>query len=113
MIFYTAINCLLGLQVLTNISSRDVKAEIGESVNLLCSAEGEPPVSFRWEKDKKATKSFTQIENPYHGSFLLVKIKDQSGFGEYICSIRDRFETVSYTIRVWKTGKLIYYYLIY
>ena len=97
--------CLLGRpQALTNISSGDVKAEIGDTVNLLCSAEGEPPVSFQWQKDKTATKSFTEIKKPYHASLLVVKIKDQSAFGEYICHIRDRFETVSYTIQILSTG---------
>ena len=90
--------------MLSNISSRDVSAEIGKSVNLLCSAEGEPPISFRWEKEKTAMKSFTEIEKPYHSSFLVVKIEDQSSFGEYVCHIRDRYKTVSHKIQIWNTG---------
>ena len=81
-----------------------MKAEIGDSVNLLCAAEGEPPISFRWEKDKTAIKSFIETEKPYHSSLLVVKVKDLSSFGEYICLIRDRFSNVSHTIRVGNIG---------
>ena len=85
---------------MTNISSGDIIVKIGNSVNLLCSAEGEPPISFRWEKDNKAMKSFSRTEKPYHSSTLFVRVKDQSDFGEYTCHIQDRFTTVSHTIRL-------------
>ena len=82
-------------------------AEIGDSFNLLCSADGESPLSFRWEKDKTAIKSFAEIDNPYRSSLLVVNVKDQSSFGEYVCHIRDRFETVSHKIQILNTGNCI------
>ena len=39
-----------GPRVLTNMSSGDIKAKEGDLVNLLCSAQGEPPITFSWKK---------------------------------------------------------------
>ncbi|CAB4016340.1 Receptor-type tyrosine- phosphatase delta [Paramuricea clavata] len=88
-------------EVLTNISSVDVMAKIGNHVNLLCAAEGEPPISFRWEKAKSPIKSILETDKPYHSSLVVLKMRDLSSFGEYTCHVRDRFSTVSHTIQIW------------
>ena len=91
----------------TNISSGDTKAKEGDLVNLLCSAQGEPPITLSWEKDQKPLESFAVVnEEPYRSSLLVVKVKDETSFGEYICDIRDRYESATHTILVEKeTGK--------
>ncbi|CAB4024186.1 fasciclin-2-like isoform X2, partial [Paramuricea clavata] len=91
-----------GPDVLTKISSGDIKAKEGDLVNLLCSAQGELPITFSWEKDQKPLESFMEKEKPHRSSFLVVTVKDQSSFGKYICHIRDRFQSTSHTIRVQK-----------
>ena len=91
-----------GAQVLTNMSSGDIKAKEGDLVNLLCSAQGEPPITFSWEKDQKPLASLTEIEKPHRSSLLVVTLKDQTSFGKYICHIRDRFQTTTHTILVKK-----------
>ena len=87
-----------GPRVLTNMSSGDIKAKEGDLVNLLCSGQGELPITFSWEKDQKSLKSFVEIEKPHRSSFLTVKMKDQTSFGKYICHIRDQFQSTAYTI---------------
>ncbi|CAB4014526.1 Hypothetical predicted protein [Paramuricea clavata] len=47
-----------GPRVLTKISSGDIKAKEGDLVNLLCSAEGEPPITFSC---KKITRSHWKV----------------------------------------------------
>ena len=85
-----------------NISSSDIKAKEGDLVNLLCSAQGYPPITFNWEKDQKSLDSFTLKEQPHRSSLLVVKIKDEESFGKYACHIRDRFQSIAYTILVQK-----------
>ena len=87
---------------MTNISSSDIKAKKGDLVNLLCSAQGEPPITFSWEKDQKSLESFMEKEQPHHSSLLLVKVKDESSFGKYVCHIRNRFHITTHTILVQK-----------
>ena len=91
-----------GPRVLTNMSSSDIKAKIGDLVNLLCSAKGEPPIIFSWIKDQKSLESFTLKEQPHRSSLLVVKIKDETNFGKYVCHIRGRFPTITHTISVQK-----------
>ena len=75
------------------MSSSDIKAKEGDLVNLLCSAQGEPPIIFYWEKDQKTVKSSVEIDKPQRlSSFLVLTIKDKTSFGQYICHIRDRFQ---------------------
>ena len=87
---------------MTKISSGDIKAKEGDLVNLLCSAQGEPPITFSWEKDQKSLESFIEKEKPHRSSLLVVTVKDQTGFGEYICHIRDRFQSTTHTISIQK-----------
>ncbi|CAB4010486.1 Down syndrome cell adhesion molecule Dscam2, partial [Paramuricea clavata] len=89
-------------RVLTKISSGDIKTKEGDLVNLLCSDQGEPPITFGWEKERKSLKSFTETEKPHRSSFLVVTEIDETSFGEYICHIRDRFESTTRTISVQK-----------
>jgi hypothetical protein len=79
-----------------------IKTSSGDLVNLLCSAQGEPPISFSWEKDRKPLESFMEKEKPHRSSLLVVTVKDQTSFGKYTCHIRDRFESTTYTIWVLK-----------
>ena len=88
--------------ILIKTSSGDIKAKEGDLVNLLCSAQGEPPVSFSWEKDKKPLESFMEKDKPHRSSLLVLTVKDQTSFGKYTCHIRDRFESTTYTIWVLK-----------
>ncbi|XP_028402632.1 uncharacterized protein LOC114525467 [Dendronephthya gigantea] len=89
-------------RVLTNMSSGDVMAKEGDLVNLLCSAQGEPPITFSWEKDGKPLESFLEKNTPYRSSVLVVTIKDEKSFGKYICNIQDRFTKTAHTISVVK-----------
>ena len=84
------------------MSSGDIKAEEGDLVNLLCSAQGEHPITFTWEKDQKPLESLVEIEKPHRSSLLVVTVKDQTSFGKYICHIRDRFQTTTHTISIQK-----------
>ena len=86
------------------MSSGYIKAKKGDLVNLLCSAQGEPPITFSWEKDQKSLKSqCVEVENPHHCSSLLtVTVKDEKSFGKYTCHIRDRFQSTTHTIWIEK-----------
>ena len=86
-----------------NMTSSDIKAKEGDLASLLCSAQGEPPVTFNWEKDQKPLKSFMVEENFHRSSLLVVKVKDQKSFGEYTCHIRDRFGSRGHTIVIKKS----------
>jgi hypothetical protein len=98
---------------LTKISSGDIKAKEGDLVNLLCSAEGELPITFSWEKDQKPLESFIEKDKPHRSSFLVVTVKDQTNFGKYICHIRDRFQSTTHTISIQKdTGNTTFDLLI-
>ena len=57
-----SMSCVFCPQVLTNMSSGDIKAKEGDLVNLLCSAQGELPITFSWEKDQKPLESLTVKE---------------------------------------------------
>ena len=89
-------------RVLTNMSSGDIKAKEGDLVNLLCSAQGEPPITLSWEKDQKPLESFVEKEKPHRSSFLVVKVKDETSFGKYVCHIEDRFQSTTHTISIQK-----------
>jgi hypothetical protein len=91
---------------LIKTSSGDIKAKEGDLVNLLCSAQGEPPVSFSWEKDKKPLESFMEKDKPHRSSLLVVTVKDPTSFGKYTCHIRDRFESTTYTMSVLKDTRI-------
>ena len=99
--------CFPGVpHVLTKISSGDIKAKEGDLVNLLCSAQGEPPITFSWEKDQKSLESFMEKDKPHHSSLLIVTVEDQTSFGKYICHIRDRYQSTTHTISIQKdTGR--------
>ena len=85
------------------MSSSDIKAKEGDLVNLLCSAQGEPPITFYWEKDQKTMKSSVEMDKPLRSSFLVLTIKDKTSFGQYICHIRDRFQTTKNVIWIQRT----------
>lgn len=89
-----------GPRVLTNMSSGDIKAKQGDRVNLLCSAQGEPPITFSWEKDQKQLESLAEIEDPHRSSLLFVTVKDETNFGKYVCHVRDRFQSTTHAILV-------------
>ena len=91
-----------GLRVLTNISSNDIKAKEGDLVNLLCSAQGEPPITFSWTKDQKTLEGFMEKKEFHRSSLLVIKVRDETSFGKYICHIRDRFQATTHTIVVQK-----------
>ena len=89
-------------------SSGDIEAKEGDLVNLLCSAQGEPPITFSWIKDQKTLESFMEKEQPHRSTLLVVKIKDKSSFGNYTCHIRDRFQsTTAYTILIQKAYTIL------
>ena len=89
-------------------SSADIKAKESDLVNLLCSVQGEPPITFNWEKDQKTLESFMEKEQPHRSTLLVVKIKGESSFGNYTCHIRDRFQsTTTYTILVQKAHTIL------
>ena len=96
------VHFVIGPRVLTNMSSGVIKAKEGDLVNLLCSAQGEPPITFSWEKDQKPLESLTETEKPHRSSFLVLKVKHETSFGKYICHIRDRFQSTTHTISVKK-----------
>jgi hypothetical protein len=89
------------------MSSDNITANVGELVNLLCSAQGEPPITFTWKKDQRRLDSFTESQKPHRSSILVVRVKDSGFFGKYICHIQDRFGSTTHTIwilRVSDTG---------
>ena len=65
------IHLVIGPRVLTNMSSGVIKAKEGDLVNLLCSAQGEPPITFSWEKDQKPLESFMEKKSPIAVLYLL------------------------------------------
>ena len=91
-----------GPRVLPNMSSGDIKAKEGDLVSLLCSAQGKLPITFSWKKDRKLLKSFTVTDKRYRISFLVVKVKDETSFGKYICHMKDSFNSTNHTISVSK-----------
>ncbi|XP_028402634.1 uncharacterized protein LOC114525469 [Dendronephthya gigantea] len=88
--------------VLTNMSSGDEMAKEGDLVTLLCSAQGEPPITFSWEKDQKSLDGFIVKDMAHRSSLLVVTMKDETSFGKYICNIQDRFTKTAHTISVVK-----------
>ena len=84
------------------MSSSDITAKEGDIVSLVCSVHGEPPITFSWEKDNKSLESFMEVKQPHHSSLLLVKVKDETSLGKYVCHIRDRFQNTTHTIFVQK-----------
>ena len=73
------------------MSSGNIKTKVGDLVNLLCSAQGEPPISFMWKKGQEILTSFSETQKPHHSSLLVLRIKDNDDFGKYICHIREYF----------------------
>ena len=45
-------------------------------------------------------------EKPHHSSFLVLKVKDETSFGKYICHNRDRLQATAHTILVEKETSL-------
>ena len=88
------------LQLLRRISSTKIHAMIGDTVNLLCAVRGEPPITLRWEKDKRKMESYVETEKPHRSSILSVKLSNQTSYGEYICHIQDRFSNTTHTFVV-------------
>ena len=83
--------------ILIKTSSGDIKAKEGDVVNLLCSAQGEPPITFKLGENRKPLESFMEKEKPHCSSLLVVTVKDQTSFGKYTCHIRDRFGIKHYS----------------
>ncbi|XP_028416866.1 nectin-4-like [Dendronephthya gigantea] len=77
-------------------------AKEGDLVNLLCSAQGEPPITFSWEKDQTSLDGFIVKDMPHRSSLLVVTMKDETSFGKYICNIQDRFTKTAHNISVVK-----------
>ena len=73
---------------------------IGDTVNLLCAAKGEPPIICSWKKDNKKIRSYVEIEKPYRSSVLSVKLINHTSYGQYICHIQDQFSNMSHTITI-------------
>ncbi|XP_028397384.1 uncharacterized protein LOC114521168 [Dendronephthya gigantea] len=88
--------------VLTNMSSGNVIGKEGDLVNLLCSAQGEPPITFSWEKDQTPLGGFIVKDMPHRSSLLVVTVKGEKSFGKYICHVHDRFQSTTYTVSVQK-----------
>ena len=84
------------------MSSSDIKAKEGDVVNLLCSAQGEPPITFHWEKDKNKLKSFTENKILLRSSLLVLTMKNEASFGKYVCHARNRFKNTFHTIWIQK-----------
>ena len=84
------------------MSSSDIKAKEGDVVNLLCSAQGEPTITFYWEKDQKTMKSTTEMDKPHRSSLLVLTVKDEASFGKYICHVQDLFQSTTHTVLVQK-----------
>ena len=82
------------------MSSGDIKVKQGDLVNLLCSAQGEPPITFSWVKDQKPLESLAEIADPHRSSLLFVKVKDETSFGKYVCHVRDRFQSTTHAILI-------------
>ena len=97
------------------MSSGDIKAKEGDLVNLLCSAQGEPPITFSWEKDQKPLESFMEKEHPHPSSLLVVAMKNEKSFGKYICHVRDRFLSTTHEISVLEdvcTGNTTFFFCL-
>ncbi|XP_028418642.1 uncharacterized protein LOC114544109 [Dendronephthya gigantea] len=88
------------LHVLAKISSQEIHAKEGDTVNLLCAVTGEPPIRFSWIKDKNMMKSYVETKNPQQSSILSVVLKNQTHFGTYICHIKDQFGNKTHAIKV-------------
>ena len=43
-----------------------------------------------------------EMEKPHGSSLLVVKVKNKTSFGKYICHIQDRFQRTTHTISVQK-----------
>ena len=97
---------------MTNISSGDIKAKGGDLVNLLCSARGELPITFSWEKDQKTLKSFMEKKEFHRSSLLVVKVKDETSFGKYVCHIQDRLKSTTHTISIQEDTSNVFHLFI-
>ena len=73
------------------MSSGDIKAKEGDLVNLLCSAQGEPPITLSWEKDQKPLESFMEKEKSHRSSLLIVIVKDETIYLSYPRSITNHY----------------------
>ena len=102
LLVYSNISCIFcfpgGPRVLTKISSGDIKAKEGDLVNLLCSAQGEPPITFSWKKDQKSLDSIVEIEKPHRSSLLVVTCSERPNkfWGIYLSYPRSISKHYSY-----------------
>ena len=97
------------LILLKHSSSAHVHAMIGDTVNLLCTAKGEPPLTFWWEKDNRKIPSYVEKAEKYQRSSILsVKLINQTSYGKYICYIRNQFNNITHSIVIdgLPTGKI-------
>ena len=69
-------------------------------MKLLCSAQGEPPITFSWEKDQKPLESFTETKKPHRSSLLVVTVKDQNKFWKIYLSYPRSILSTAHTISI-------------
>ncbi|XP_046856967.1 uncharacterized protein LOC124450355 isoform X2 [Xenia sp. Carnegie-2017] len=93
------------LTVLTNMTSNNVEAKKGETVSLLCSAQGERPLTFSWTKNNKSIQSYVDNHAHFPVSFIIVHVKDEDDFGEYVCHVQTKFASTNYSIEIIQEAK--------
>ena len=86
--------------MLTKISSHEIHAREGDTVNLLCAVRGEPPINFSWQKNMNKLESYVETEHPFQSSILSVQLNNQTSFGKYICHIQDQFGNKTHAVQV-------------
>lgn len=86
-------------------TSSNVSAKNNDLVSLLCSAEGEPPLTFTWTKDQKQMASYAESHRSFSSSVLALQVSNERSFGEYVCHIRDRFSNTNRSFWIVREGK--------
>jgi hypothetical protein len=88
---------------------------IGDTVGLLCTAKGEPPITYSWEKDNRKIQNHIETGKPHQSSILSVKLINDTSYGQYICHIQDRFSNMTHTITIQdipgETLNIIYWFI--
>ncbi|XP_046856964.1 uncharacterized protein LOC124450352 isoform X2 [Xenia sp. Carnegie-2017] len=88
-----------------NTTNSNVTTEKGEKVKLLCSAQDEGPLTFSWTKNNKSIQSYVDNHAHFPVSFIIVHVKDEDDFGEYICHIQSKFASTNHSIEIIQEAK--------